>query len=261
MADGDGPGVAAAAAASPQAPAPGPSPPPGWRERLRAGLMGTWASLWFVVGLGLLYALRVPLRLCENVAAVTVFLNSLTSKFYVALTGTCSLISGLIFIFEWWYFHKHGTSFIEQVSVNHLRPLMGGTERSMSEPASLSNSRESENSRQNVSECKVWRNPLNLFRGAEYRRLTWVTGKEPLTYYDMNLSAQDHQTFFTCDTDFLRPSDTGSKLKVTFSRKSSLGSSFFSAVLQCLVQTSMKQFSTTNNYFLMFLCCFNVCPP
>ncbi|ELK30806.1 Suppressor of tumorigenicity 7 protein-like protein [Myotis davidii] len=111
-------------------------------------------------------------------------------------------------IFEWWYFHKHGTSFIEQVSVNHLRPLMGGTERSMSEPASLSNSRESENSRQNVSECKVWRNPLNLFRGAEYRRLTWVTGKEPLTYYDMNLSAQDHQTFFTCDTDFLRPSDT-----------------------------------------------------
>ncbi|XP_026946864.1 suppressor of tumorigenicity 7 protein-like isoform X2 [Sagmatias obliquidens] len=208
MADGDGLGEATAAAASPPAPAPGLSPPLGWRERLRAGLAGTGASLWFVAGLGLLYALRVPLRLCENLAAVTVFLNSLTPKFYVALTGTSSLISGLIFIFEWWYFHKHGTSFIEQVSVSHLRPLMGGTEGSISEPGSPSSSRESETSRQNLSECKVWRNPLNLFRGAEYRRYTWVTGKEPLTYYDMNLSAQDHQTFFTCDTDFLRPSDT-----------------------------------------------------
>ncbi|XP_036693274.1 suppressor of tumorigenicity 7 protein-like isoform X2 [Balaenoptera musculus] len=208
MADGDGLGEAATAAASSPAPAPGLSPPLGWRERLRAGLAGTGASLWFVAGLGLLYALRVPLRLCENLAAVTVFLNSLTPKFYVALTGTSSLISGLIFIFEWWYFHKHGTSFIEQVSVSHLRPLMGGTEGSISEPGSPSSSRESETSRQNLSECKVWRNPLNLFRGAEYRRYTWVTGKEPLTYYDMNLSAQDHQTFFTCDTDFLRPSDT-----------------------------------------------------
>uniref|UniRef100_A0A8C0XHS1 Suppressor of tumorigenicity 7 protein-like n=1 Tax=Castor canadensis TaxID=51338 RepID=A0A8C0XHS1_CASCN len=208
MADGDGLGEAASAATSPPAPATGLSPPLGWRERLRAGLAGSGASLWFVAGLGLLYALRVPLRLCENLAAVTGFFNSLTPKFYVALTGTSSLISGLIFIFEWWYFHKHGTSFIEQVSISHLRTLMGGTENSISEPGSPSSNRENETSRHNLSECKVWRNPLNLFRGAEYRRYTWVTGKEPLTYYDMNLSAQDHQTFFTCDTDFLRPSDT-----------------------------------------------------
>nr|XP_012633927.1 suppressor of tumorigenicity 7 protein-like isoform X3 [Microcebus murinus]XP_012633928.1 suppressor of tumorigenicity 7 protein-like isoform X3 [Microcebus murinus] len=238
----------AATAVSLSAPAPGRSPPLGWKERLRAWLAGAGASLWFVAGLGLLYALRVPLRLCENLAAgertrppgdgpgarqvpgarakgqrfsvvvegfgkvcdtrpMAVFLNSLTPKFYVALTGTSSLISGLIFIFEWWYFHKHGTSFIEQVSVSHLRPLMGRTESSISEPGSSSSNGESETSRQNLSECKVWRNPLNLFRGAEYSRYTWVTGKEPLTYYDMNLSAQDHQTFFTCDTDFLRPSD------------------------------------------------------
>ncbi|GAB1287957.1 Suppressor of tumorigenicity 7 protein-like [Apodemus speciosus] len=211
MADGDYFAEAARAVGCPHAPVPGLGlgPPLGWKERLKAGLANSGSTLWFLAGLGLLYALRVPLRLCDNVTAVTGFLSSLTPKFYVALTGTSSLISGLIFIFEWWYFHKHGTSFIEQVSISHLRPLMGGAESSISEPGSPASSRESEALRHHhLSECKVWRNPLNLFRGAEYRRYTWVTGKEPLTYYDMNLSAQDHQTFFTCETDFLRPSDT-----------------------------------------------------
>ncbi|XP_040854921.1 suppressor of tumorigenicity 7 protein-like isoform X7 [Ochotona curzoniae] len=168
MADGHGLCEAGDATSTPASP-PDVSPRLGWKERLRAGLAGTGASLWLVAGLGLLYALRVPLRLCENLAAVTVFLNSLTPKFYVALTGISSLISGLIFIFEWWYFHQHGTSFIEQVSVSHLRPLMGGADSNISEPVSLSSSRQSVTSRQNLSECKVWRNPLNLFRGAEYR--------------------------------------------------------------------------------------------
>lgn len=31
-------------------------------------------------------------------------------------------------VFEWWYFKKYGTSFIEQVSLNHLSPLLGGGE-------------------------------------------------------------------------------------------------------------------------------------
>uniref|UniRef100_A0AAQ5ZKE3 Suppression of tumorigenicity 7 like n=1 Tax=Amphiprion ocellaris TaxID=80972 RepID=A0AAQ5ZKE3_AMPOC len=109
-------------------------------------------------------------------------------------------------IFEWWYFRKYGTSFIEQVSVSHLRPLLGGVESSSTAGLFSSVNGEAE-PRPSVSECKVWRNPLNLFRGAEYNRYTWVTGKEPLTYYDMNLSAQDHQTFFTGDTQQLRPED------------------------------------------------------
>ncbi|XP_038675429.1 suppressor of tumorigenicity 7 protein homolog isoform X2 [Scyliorhinus canicula] len=140
-------------------------------------------------------------------SSLTAFLNTLTPKFYVALTGTSSLISGLILIFEWWYFRKYGTSFIEQVSVSHLRPLLGAVDNNSSSVHFTASNGEAESNRQNVSECKVWRNPLNLFRGAEYSRYTWVTGREPLTYYDMNLSAQDHQTFFTCDTDHARPAD------------------------------------------------------
>ncbi|XP_078340046.1 suppressor of tumorigenicity 7 protein homolog isoform X3 [Crassostrea virginica] len=145
----------------------------------------------------------------------TMFLNTLTPKFYVALTGTSSLISGLILIFEWWYFKKYGTSFIEQVSLNHISPLLGGNENpnqennnttSSSTPSSSSSSSSSNSThQQSMPECKVWRNPLNLFRGSEYQRFSWAKGKEPLTYYDMNLSAQDHQTFFTCEADAGKP--------------------------------------------------------
>ena len=48
---------------------------------------------------------------------------------------------------------------------------------------------------------------MNLLRGAEYHRYYNATKREALTFYDLNLSAQDHQTFFTCDTDKERPAD------------------------------------------------------
>nr|XP_033814920.1 suppressor of tumorigenicity 7 protein isoform X1 [Geotrypetes seraphini] len=209
----------------------------GFLEQLKSCIVWSWTYLWtvwFFVVLFLVYILRVPLKINDNLSTVSMFLNTLTPKFYVALTGTSSLISGLILIFEWWYFRKYGTSFIEQVSVSHLRPLLGGVDNN-SPSNSNTNNGDSDSNRQSVSgpdeskvrwlswmtflnsevieqtwdfsECKVWRNPLNLFRGAEYNRYTWVTGREPLTYYDMNLSAQDHQTFFTCDTDHVRPAD------------------------------------------------------
>ncbi|XP_054844263.1 suppressor of tumorigenicity 7 protein isoform X3 [Eublepharis macularius] len=180
----------------------------GFVEQLKCCVACSWSSLWALWFFGMLflvYILRAPLKINDNLTTVSMFLNTLTPKFYVALTGTSSLISGLILIFEWWYFRKYGTSFIEQVSVSHLRPLLGGVDNSPNN--SNTSNGDSDSNRQSVSECKVWRNPLNLFRGAEYNRYTWVTGREPLTYYDMNLSAQDHQTFFTCDTDHLRPAD------------------------------------------------------
>ncbi|XP_075709980.1 suppressor of tumorigenicity 7 protein-like isoform X5 [Rhinoderma darwinii] len=178
--------------------------------RVKGCLCRYWAYvclLLFVTGFLLFYHFRAALRLYEAVVTVTGFINTLTPKFYVALTGTSSLISGLILIFEWCYFRKYGASFIEQVSVNHLRPLMGGIDPGAPGEGFFPSAGDNETSRQTLSECKVWRNPLNLFRGAEYNRYIWVTGKEPLTYYDMNLSAQDHQTFFTCASDSLRSSD------------------------------------------------------
>ncbi|KAK6993971.1 suppressor of tumorigenicity 7 protein isoform X1 [Biomphalaria glabrata] len=191
------------------------------------GYTGLWL-FWLFLVLTVIYFLRVPLKLSENVSYATMFLNTLTPKFYVALTGTSSLISGLILIFEWWYFKKYGTSFIEQVSLNHITPLLGGGDTSSENgTASITNGAASTNGGGTISngglengtrltshqstlpgqssKCKVWRNPLNLFRGSEYQRFNWATGKEPLTYYDMNLSAQDHQTYFTCEADTGKP--------------------------------------------------------
>uniref|UniRef100_A0A3B5MVW3 Suppression of tumorigenicity 7 n=1 Tax=Xiphophorus couchianus TaxID=32473 RepID=A0A3B5MVW3_9TELE len=120
----------------------------------------------------------------------------LTPSFYSCLLGKSFYhLCFLSQIFEWWYFRKYGTSFIEQVSVSHLRPLLGGVDSSSPSSSNTSNG-DADSNRQSVS-------------GKKWLRFsyTWVTGREPLTYYDMNLSAQDHQTFFTCDSDHLRPAD------------------------------------------------------
>ena len=97
-------------------------------SKFKSWITWTWAYLWllwFILVLLLFYILKGPLKLTENVTTATMFFNTLTPKFYVALTGTSSLISGLILVFEWWYFKKYGTSFIEQVSLNYIMASNG----------------------------------------------------------------------------------------------------------------------------------------
>jgi hypothetical protein len=83
-------------------------------------------------------------------------------------------------IFEWWYYRRYGMSFIEQVSLNHISPWLGGgdpPENAANAPAA-------------VPECKVWRNPLNLFRGAEYQRFQTATKKVQFLYIPVFIKLQ-----------------------------------------------------------------------
>ncbi|XP_001949568.1 suppressor of tumorigenicity 7 protein homolog isoform X1 [Acyrthosiphon pisum] len=151
-----------------------------------------WRKLWWAWYLAIILVVcytRECLRKKAIWDVVAVFMDSLTPKFYIALTATSSFISALIMILEWIYFQKYGVSFIEQFSLNYISPWIGG----------------GNDNNQQVPECKVWRNPLGLFRGAEYSRYLNYTKREPLTFYDMNLSAQDHQAFFICDADNGKP--------------------------------------------------------
>ncbi|CAI5447430.1 unnamed protein product [Caenorhabditis angaria] len=147
----------------------------------------SWTVLWLVwialVGV-LLFCLRGPLKIVESIENASSYFNNLTPKFYVALTGTSSLVSGIILIFEWWYFKNNA---IETSSEDG------------------SDNEDSVESTKSMPECKVWRNPMALLRGSEYARFKKEMNLEPLTYYDMNLSAQDHQTCFTCDEDSGKP--------------------------------------------------------
>lgn len=176
--------------------------------RLKSWITWSWTylwALWFLLVIALVYILRGPLKITENLEGASLYLNNLTPKFYVALTGTSSLVSGIILAFEWWYFKRYGSSFIESMSLSPFQWFGGGS--SLSNDGSNSDGDDSNDNSSSTSdqllvpECKVWRNPMNLLRGAEYNRYSTCANKQPLTYYDMNLSAQDHQNFFTCDLD------------------------------------------------------------
>ncbi|XP_062521285.1 protein ST7 homolog isoform X2 [Corticium candelabrum] len=87
-------------------------------------------------------------------------------------------------MFEWLYYRRYGQSFIESLSLHYLTPILGGADTLPTTP-----------------DCKVWRNPMNLFRGAEYSRYLEATGSKALTTHDMDLTIQDYQSFFTREQD------------------------------------------------------------
>ncbi|CAI4224347.1 unnamed protein product [Auanema sp. JU1783] len=152
----------------------------------------SWTYIWFLwlalVIIFFLFIRSAPAKMSESLENVNVlssassYFYNLTPKFYVALTGTSSLVSGIILIFEWWF-----SSSVDTTSEDG------------------SDNEDATESSKPIAECKVWRNPMALFRGAEYNRFKSIVFLDPLTFHDMNLSAQDHQSFFTCEEDVNRP--------------------------------------------------------
>ncbi|GMT24918.1 hypothetical protein PFISCL1PPCAC_16215, partial [Pristionchus fissidentatus] len=141
--------------------------------------------LWILLLIAVAFVLRGPLRLTEPFEQAGNFLSNLTPKFYVALTGTSSFISGIILVFEWWYF-KGGDDDMDSEDED-------STEEVEVEPPPRPIREQ--------RECKVWRNPYALFRGPEYFRYKKKIAQDPLTFYDMNLTSQDHQAFFCVDDE------------------------------------------------------------
>ena len=118
------------------------------------------------------------------------FFNNTTTQFYVILTGTSSLLSGLIMVLEWLHFTYFGLSIIDRLTtlVTNLTPF---PLRWRKEDPSIKQKK--------LSEAKPFCNSLSLFRGAELYRYQKETGKIVLTQYDMELSTVDFRNLFTLE--------------------------------------------------------------
>ena len=116
------------------------------------------------------------------------FFNNTTSQFYVVLTGTSSFLSGVMMFLEWLHYTYFGMSIVDRVVsvVLHIFPFLGS-----------SKSKENDSKTKKATDAKPFRNSLMLFRAAEYYRYREETSREPLTDYDMSLTLQEYQAFFT----------------------------------------------------------------
>lgn len=116
------------------------------------------------------------------------FFNNTTSQFYVVLTGTSSLLSGVMMFLEWLHYTYFGISIVDRLVslVLHIFPFLNS-----------SKSKDANGKNKKGPEAKPFRNSLMLFRGAEYNRFYQATGKQPLTEYDISLTAVGYLSFFT----------------------------------------------------------------
>jgi tetratricopeptide (TPR) repeat protein len=119
--------------------------------------------------------------------SLDMFFNNTTSQFYVVLTGTSSFLSGVMMFLEWLHFTYFGISIVDRLStlILHFFPFL-----------SQQKNKETSVSKKKVSDLRPVRNPMMLFRGAEYNRFFVETKKEPLTEYDISLTTSDLQNIF-----------------------------------------------------------------
>ena len=114
-------------------------------------------------------------------------LDNNTTQFYVVLTGTSSLLSGIMMFLEWLHFTIYGISIFDRITTILTSIL----------PISLYLKKEDSTAKQKkLSEAKPYRNSILLFRGAELYRYQAETGKAVITDYDFRLSTYDLVNLF-----------------------------------------------------------------
>lgn len=122
--------------------------------------------------------------------SVDTFFNNTTTQFYLLLTGTSSLLSGMLMFLEWLHFTIYGLSIIERLAAFGKAFL----------PSFLILKKENSTSKQKkLADAKPIRNSMALFRGAELYRYQLETNRTLLTDYDFDLSTSYHLSIFTHD--------------------------------------------------------------
>ena len=135
------------------------------------------------------------------------------TRFYVALTATSSILSLIIVIFEVWYFKKYGESYIENLSITYLGPILNGQpldqdqEDDFRDPRTKRKKNEYDRLRMQEQDYNYYRsrttfphkNYMRLLRGAEYRRFQKYKKVEPVPRYSKEQTDRDLKEWFTCE--------------------------------------------------------------